>query len=177
MTVGLIVASSNNDVIGVNGKIPWNYPGDLKRFREITRDSVVIMGRKTWESLPKKPLPNRVNIVITSYDILYFKEKYKTNNVLVKNNIYSAICIAKLLEPNRDIWFIGGKKIYEECVQYCDIIDITKIPIEISFDESKDEVTFLKEEDLIRNKNDWAIEDFLFHPYEKKLFIRKYKKL
>lgn len=57
--IKLIVAHDENRVIGNEGKIPWNIPEDLKNFKKLTTGHVVVMGRKTWDSLPKKPLPNR----------------------------------------------------------------------------------------------------------------------
>ena len=65
MTVYLIAAVSENDVIGMNGKLPWRLPLDLKWFKMNTKAGAVIMGRKTWDSLPVKPLPNRLNIVVS----------------------------------------------------------------------------------------------------------------
>lgn len=62
----IIVAADINNGIGKNGKLPWNIPDDLRIFRTITTNSTVIMGRKTWESLPVKPLKNRHNIVISN---------------------------------------------------------------------------------------------------------------
>ena len=62
--ISIIAAVSKNGVIGVDNKLPWNLPEDLKRFKELTTNNVVIMGRKTYESIGK-PLPNRINIVIT----------------------------------------------------------------------------------------------------------------
>ena len=62
--ISIIAAVSKNGVIGVDNKLPWNLPEDLKRFKELTTNNVVIMGRKTYESIGK-PLPNRINIVVT----------------------------------------------------------------------------------------------------------------
>lgn len=61
----LVVAAAENGVIGEDGKIPWHISEDLKRFKAMTTGKTVVMGRKTWDSLPKKPLPNRKNVVIT----------------------------------------------------------------------------------------------------------------
>jgi dihydrofolate reductase len=63
--IALVVAVARNGVIGRDGGLPWHISSDLKRFKEITLGKPVIMGRKTWESLPKRPLPGRQNIVIT----------------------------------------------------------------------------------------------------------------
>ena len=63
--IALVVAVSRNGVIGRDGGLPWHISSDLKRFKAITLGKPVIMGRKTWESLPRKPLPGRSNIVVT----------------------------------------------------------------------------------------------------------------
>ena len=62
----LIVAFNKQGVIGVNNDLPWHLKDDLRRFQKLTKNNIVVMGRKTYESLPKRPLPNRINVVITS---------------------------------------------------------------------------------------------------------------
>ena len=85
MMVSLIVAKSKNNVIGNKGRIPWYIPNDLKRFKELTTNNVVIMGRKTFESLPKeyRPLPNRVNIILSN------DKSYNKNCCIVCDNLNS----------------------------------------------------------------------------------------
>lgn len=120
--IGLIVAISSNGVIGVNNTIPWNYPLDLKRFSDVIRGSTVIMGRNTWESIGR-PLKNRRNVVITSRMI----------NV---DGIETFTSIKGALETcTGDVWFIGGKRIYEEALRMgvVDMVDITRIPDRIPF--------------------------------------------
>ena len=76
MKIHLIWAQDGNGGIGKNGKLPWHVSEDLKNFKKITLNSTVIMGRKTWESLPVKPLPNRENIVLSKTlvaEVLTFK--------------------------------------------------------------------------------------------------------
>src|SRR5438477_747847 len=63
--IALVVARAANGVIGDKGKIPWRIPADMRRFRQITMGKPCIMGRKTWESLPKRPLPGRLNIIVS----------------------------------------------------------------------------------------------------------------
>ena len=65
MSVTLILAAAENGVIGKDGAIPWHISDDLKRFKALTMDKTIVMGRKTWDSLPRKPLPGRRNIVVT----------------------------------------------------------------------------------------------------------------
>ena len=64
----LVVAIADNGVIGKDGAIPWHISDDLKRFKALTMGHTIVMGRKTWDSLPKKPLPGRVNVVVTRAD-------------------------------------------------------------------------------------------------------------
>ncbi len=120
--IGLIVAMSNSGVIGVNNTIPWSYPLDLKRFSEVTRGSTVIMGRNTWESIGR-PLKNRRNIVITS-------------RPLVAEGIETFKTIKEALATSTgNVWFIGGKKIYEEALRLgvVELVDVTQIPDHIPF--------------------------------------------
>ena len=65
MRISLIVAAAMNDVIGRDGRLPWSLPGDLRRFKQLTMGKPVLMGRKTWESLPLRPLPGRDNLVVS----------------------------------------------------------------------------------------------------------------
>lgn len=101
----LISALSENGVIGSNNGIPWKIPEDLRRFKQLTTNSVVVMGRKTYESLPIKPLPNRLNVVLTR------QKDYLTSSegVIVVNSLQ------QLLEPrwNEDLWVIGGEQVYK----------------------------------------------------------------
>jgi len=115
---GLIVAVSENNIIGLNGNIPWYYPLDFKRFKEVTLGTTVIMGRNTWNSIPTKfrPLAGRRNLVVSSNNI---------TGVETFKSIPEAMAAAI-----GDIWFIGGKGIYEEALALgiVDIIDVTYVP-------------------------------------------------
>ncbi len=117
MDIHLIWAQDKNKGIGANGKLPWHIPEDLKNFKKITSDSIIIMGRKTWESLPIKPLPNRRNIVLS-----------KTKNMKMENfNSYEE-CIAKLKLENVDkIFIIGGRSIYNLFYSKANFLHITTI--------------------------------------------------
>ena len=111
---GILVAVSPEGIIGKDNTIPWYYSADLKRFKRLTTGNTIIMGRKTWESLPKKPLPNRRNIVITRSSI---------ENIECFKSIDDALQTCE-----GDIWFIGGAGIYQEAMQKADIIDMTLVP-------------------------------------------------
>lgn len=111
---GIIVAVSPDGVIGKDGGIPWHYSADLKRFKRLTLGTTIIMGRRTWESLPKKPLPRRRNIVIT------------------RTAIPGAECFTDLTAAlaicEGDVWFIGGARLYAEAMSFADVIDVTRVP-------------------------------------------------
>ena len=117
----LIVCASKNWGIGKNNDLLFSLPKDMKFFRETTKGSVVIMGRKTLESFPnQKPLPNRINIVLS-----------KTPNESLDNLIYAttpdeAIEISKNY-PERDVFIIGGAKIYELFLPWTDTALITRV--------------------------------------------------
>ncbi|MDE0310506.1 MAG: dihydrofolate reductase [Acidiferrobacterales bacterium] len=104
-----------NRVIGKAGTTPWHYSADLKRFRQMTLGSTVVMGRKTWDSLPIKPLPERQNIVIT-----------RGNGI--DETSCSSISQAIEIAHFEKIWVIGGAEIYALAVEHCDRMDITFVP-------------------------------------------------
>ena len=116
--IGILVAVSPEGIIGKDNSIPWHYSADLKRFKRLTVGKTVIMGRKTWESLPIKPLPERRNIVITRSDF---------DDVDCFKSINDALDTC-----DGDIWFVGGAGIYKEALDVADIIDMTLVPDNIS---------------------------------------------
>lgn len=121
-----IVACDLNGCIGNNGELPWHLPADLKRFKELTSGGVVVMGRKTFESLNCKPLPNRVNIVITKDP--NFQIVHKGKGVIFYNEISFAIQKAKYeasILGLKEVWIIGGQTIYEQTMPYVDSIELT----------------------------------------------------
>ena len=119
MEIHLIWAQDFKGGIGKNGQLPWHISEDLKNFKKITLDSTILMGRKTWDSLPFKPLPNRRNIVLTSTEI---------PNIEVYNNINECI---KILEKESisKIFVIGGASIYEHFFNYATHLHITFVNI------------------------------------------------
>ena len=119
----IIAAVAKNGVIGKDNKMPWNLEmkEDLERFKKLTLDHTIIMGRKTFESLPFKPLPKRKNIVITSKGIEGYEDKIKTFKSLKE-----AIDYSKSIGEKK-IFLIGGKMIYEEGLRYADSLELTKI--------------------------------------------------
>jgi dihydrofolate reductase len=112
----MIYAVSPDGVIGTNNQVPWHHPGDYRRFKRVTLGSVVIMGRKTFESMGK-PLPGRRNVVVTRSPI-------DMPGVESVRSLEDALALA----GDSDAWLIGGRRIFEEGMKYADIIDVTYVP-------------------------------------------------
>jgi dihydrofolate reductase len=126
----LIVACSKGGVIGDAGKLPWYLPEDLQFFKKMTEGQIVMMGRKTFENLPKRPLPNRINIVITREP-----EKYTSEPDLYfcKLENYPEV-LQKLEHLGRRTYVIGGAEIYRIFLPICKLYHITVIDINIDGD-------------------------------------------
>ena len=118
MKIHLIWAQDINGGIGKNNKLPWYIPQDLKNFKKITLDKIIIMGRRTWESLPTKPLPKRRNIVLT-------------NNQIDNIECYSSItnCMDEL-KFEKEVYIIGGATLYMEFIKLAQFLHITFVNIE-----------------------------------------------
>lgn len=112
--ISLIVAVDENNGIGKDNKLLCSIPIDMKRFISITKNKTIVMGRKTWDSLPNKPLKNRTNIVITSKNI---------PEVITFSNPLDILKIAE----NEEIIIIGGESIYKIFLQYANKIYLTII--------------------------------------------------
>lgn len=124
MGISLIAALSNNSVIGINGKIPWELKEDLTHFKETTLGSAIIMGRKTFESIGK-PLAERLNIVMTS-------NPKGLDGIQEVSSIENAIKVG--LNFSENIFVIGGQSIYETFLPISTKMYLTFIDIEVSGD-------------------------------------------
>lgn len=119
--IKLIAALDYQNGIGKGNDIPWYIPEDLKRFKKLTTDNIVIMGRKTWDSLPKQPLPNRTNIVITSkqpFDKFIYdwdKKRFLFGCLQGALDVFGDV-------KYHDVYIIGGGSIYREALDL-DIVD------------------------------------------------------
>jgi len=113
----MIAAVAENNALGKKNKLVWHLPNDFKRFKSLTTNHHIIMGRKTFESFPK-PLPNRTHIVISR------QENYNPAGCIVVDSIEKAIA---LCPENEDSYIIGGGEIYTLGLQYADIIEITRV--------------------------------------------------
>jgi dihydrofolate reductase len=125
MIISIIAAIGKNRELGKNNKLLWHIPEDFKRFKNLTSGHVVIMGRKTYESLPEKfrPLPDRVNIVVTRNASFT-----TTSQLIVAGSIEQAIDKAKRnLPAGRQVFIIGGANIYEQGIKYANKLYLTLI--------------------------------------------------
>ncbi|XDZ53417.1 dihydrofolate reductase [Flavobacterium tructae] len=113
----MIAAVAENNALGKNNDLVWHLPNDFKRFKSLTTNHHIIMGRKTFESFPK-PLPNRVHVVITR------QNDYQPEGCIVVDSIEKAIAICP---KNEDSYIIGGGEIYNLGLPYTDIIEVTKV--------------------------------------------------
>lgn len=120
--ISAIVAMDENNGIGFNGQLLEKIPEDLRKFKFLTQEKIVVMGRKTWESLPKKPLPNRLNIIISNKIKIMDTFTISMSIEEIKSRLEYAS------KDQDEEWFIiGGGQIYNELLPFCDRIYITKI--------------------------------------------------
>nr|AIA13335.1 Dihydrofolate reductase [uncultured bacterium] len=122
MTISIIVAVSENNVIGKNNDLPWHLPADMKFFKDTTMGHCVVMGRKNFQSIPDKysPLAGRTNIVVTR------QKDFKAEGVITAHSIQEAIQVAK--EKNEtECFIIGGGEIFAQSLHFCDKIYLTRI--------------------------------------------------
>ncbi len=112
--VGMIAAVSPSRVIGIDGRTPWHYPADLRHFRTTTLGSTVIMGRRTFESLDERPLPDRENFVVTLRTYAHVRSF---------GTVRAAIDAAR-----GDVWIIGGERVFVDALPFADRIELTYVP-------------------------------------------------
>ncbi len=124
MSLILIAAASENNVIGQGNRLPWNLPDDLKHFRELTRGHPVIMGRKTYQSIGR-PLPNRTNIVISR------DAKFEAPGCQLVSSIDQALA---MVEPGQAAYVIGGGELYTQALPLADAIELTRVHTVIAGD-------------------------------------------
>ncbi|WP_396426500.1 dihydrofolate reductase [Leucobacter luti] len=130
--IGLIWAQAENGVIGMDGVMPWHLPGDLAHFKRITLGAPVIMGRRTWDSLPARfrPLPGRANIVVTR------NSEWAAEGALVADSPAAALILASAPEHEAPewVWVMGGGELYRQTLPLADRLEITRIAAEITGD-------------------------------------------
>ena len=150
MKIKLIVAVSENNVIGVKNDLPWHLPNDMDFFKKTTLNSCVIMGKNNFLSIPEKfrPLKNRINIILTR------NKSFNAKECLIANDLKAAIKLAKKAKKN--IFIIGGGMVYKDALTQglVDIIYLTRIHAQIKGD------VFFPELDM----NKWRVVEEQLHP-------------
>ena len=146
MLISLIVAVSENGVIGKNNELLWKLPDDLKRFKKLTIGHPIIMGRKTFDSIGK-PLPGRTSIVITR------NSDFKMDGIIVSHSFEEALKQAEILESN-EVFIIGGGEIYKQALPVADRLYVTEVETIIAGD------AFFE----IENPEQWIESERTAHP-------------
>ena len=159
--ITLIAAASENNIIGKDNQLIWHLSDDLKHFKELTKGHCVIMGRKTFESMPKA-LPNRTNIVVTR------KHDYTAKDAIVVHSIHEALEKAK---DDKQPFIIGGGEIYRQSIHLSDRIELTRVHTELDGDAHFPVIDYKIWEEINREKrfkDDKHDFDFTFIKYNKK---------
>jgi dihydrofolate reductase len=122
LKISIIVAANQDGIIGINNKIPWHKPKDLQRFKQKTMNSILIMGRKTWDSLGQKELPNRQSIVVS-------RNIQTKNSAASLNEAFDKALNLAYKDPklSNTVWVIGGEEIYKQSLEFVDEIDLTLV--------------------------------------------------
>ncbi len=160
--ISIIVAISENNAIGKNNDLLWHISDDLKRFKKLTTGHTIIMGKKTFDSLPNGPLPNRTNIVITH------NKNIKIPGCIIAHSIEDAI---NRCNNEDEIFVIGGGSIYKQLLKYANKIYLTLVHKSFDADAFFPEINF--NEWTIIEQTDFTADDknkyaYSFITYEKK---------
>ncbi|MDR1525056.1 MAG: dihydrofolate reductase [Tannerella sp.] len=160
--ISIIAAIAENRAIGANNDLLWKLPNDMKRFRELTTGHTVVMGRKTFESLPKGALPNRTNVVLTENKYASFE------NCIVFNDLKEAMQAYRTEET----FIIGGAGIYSQAIDFADKLYITRVHhsfenADVFFPELDDDEWIMTEQENFPN------DDKHLYPYTFQTYIRK----
>lgn len=126
ISLRMIWAQANNGLIGKDGDMPWHLPEDLAHFKACTQGHTVLMGRKTWDSLPPrfKPLPNRTNLVLTR------QPHWQANGATRVNSLQHALQTVQTLQQNT-LWVMGGAQIYTQCLPLAELLEVTFIELDL----------------------------------------------
>ena len=158
--VSMIVAASENNVIGVAGGLPWHISADLKRFRKLTTGHHIIMGRKTFESIGRL-LPQRTTVIITRNPDYHFA------GAKIADSVRAALLIA---ENDSEPFITGGAQIYSVAMDYVHTIHLTRVHTEVKGDTLLPEIDFSQwnlessERHSADKKNDY---DYSFEVYQR----------
>jgi dihydrofolate reductase len=158
--VGVVWAQSTSGVIGRGGDIPWRVPEDLVRFKQVTLGHTVVMGRRTWDSLPAavRPLPGRRNVVLSR------QPDFEASGAEVAASLEAA-----LAEP--ETWVIGGAEIYVLALPYATQCEVTEVDIDLPRDDD-DALAPVLDEAWLGETGDWLVSRsglrYRFHSYRRR---------
>jgi len=161
--ISIIAAVADNYAIGKSNNLPWYLPADLKHFKQLTTGHAIVMGKRTFESLPRGPLPNRKNIVLTSIMSEGVNEGYYEADSLEDATF--------LCEHEEQVFIIGGATVYKQCIDKVDYLYITWIHKEFSADTYFPKINFdeweeVKHEDHQADENN--LYSYTFSEYKRK---------
>ena len=144
--VKIIVAYNRHRIIGVNNDLPWKIKEDMQHFMQTTTGNVCVMGRKTWESIPPKyrPLPNRVNVVLTREPEKYLEDHPEIKDMpetYMAYDLFNAIELSKFLHPDKDIFITGGGEVYRQALEEKVVDEIVASEIK-GYEDIKEGTTF-----------------------------------
>ncbi len=144
----LIAAMAENRALGKDNQLLWHLPDDFKRFKQLTSGHYIVMGRKTFESLPGK-LPNRTHIIVSR------QMGYQVDDCLTVNSLEEAL---RQVPQDQDVFIIGGGEIYTQALPIADVVELTRVHTEVEAD------TFFPE----INSNEWQLTSEDYHPKDEK---------
>lgn len=153
--IGFVWAEDSKRNIGINGHLPWNLPNDMKRFKDLTTNNVIVMGRKTYESFPNGPLPNRLNIVISR------DKDYQVKEPAIL--IHSKEQLFDHVDPDDKIMVIGGSTIFKLFKNDVDTLYVTKIHHDFAGDTKMTPIDYA--DFKLVEKKEGTMDDKNVYPY------------
>ncbi len=151
MIAAIAAIGASTNVLGKDNDLVWDIPEDLERFRHMTKNHPIIMGRKTWESLPdeRRPLPKRTNIVVTR------QADYEAPGAVVVSSVEAAIEAAKNSPGSEEIYIIGGSGIFKDSFPYTDRLYLTLVhddsPGDVYFPDYSEFNKVIKKEEYLEH--------------------------
>lgn len=158
----IIVAAGQNGEIGLNNQLLCHLPADLRRFKELTTGHPIVMGRKTWDSLPIKPLPNRTNIVLSRNMALSIPDA---------TVVHSLDEVGEIIDNEEEVFIIGGEKVYSDSIDFAHTLYLTRIEHSFTADAyfpAIDEKKWQMVEDVFRASDEKNQYDMRFQKWIRK---------
>ncbi|WP_034550042.1 dihydrofolate reductase [Carnobacterium funditum] len=134
--IAFLWAQDENGIIGNHGTLPWTLPNDLNYFKKMTQENAVVMGRKTFEGMGKRPLPNRVNIILTT------DQNYQASGVEVMHSVNEVIAFARQYE--KDTFITGGTAVFKTFMPFAEVLYKTVIHAEFEGDTTIPDIDWNK---------------------------------